>query len=187
MNIFYIFLFGILNSNNLVVPIRVYPRCGIVERKNSAASCRAWISPSFRSSDIEYPGCGDAGLTEGCWSLRKTPKTNINFSIEKIYSSIFHFLPILKFHEIILIKTNDKELYTLDFTPINQNKIKTLFNLFIGNNVNANIRIRNINTAAPSRAWISPSLWSSDIEYPGCGAAGLTEGCWSLRKTPYGF
>jgi hypothetical protein len=37
---------------------------------------------------------------------------------------------------------------------------------------------------APSRAWISSSLRSSDIEYPGCGAAGLTEGCGSLRKTP---
>ena len=39
-------------------------------------------------------------------------------------------------------------------------------------------------SAAFNRAWISPSLWSSDIEYPGCGAAGLTEGCSSLRKTP---
>jgi hypothetical protein len=29
------------------------------------------------------------------------------------------------------------------------------------------------NSAAPSRAWISPSRWSSDIEYPGWGAAGL--------------
>jgi len=29
---------------------------------------------------------------------------------------------------------------------------------------------------APSRAWISPSLRSSDIEYPGCGAAGLAAG-----------
>ena len=28
---------------------------------------------------------------------------------------------------------------------------------------------------APSRAWISPSLWSSDIEYPECGAPGACE------------
>jgi hypothetical protein len=68
----------------------------------------------------------------------------INFSILKIHSSILHFLPILRFHEIILIKTNDKKLYTLDFTPINQKESTTLFNLLIGNNVNANIRIRNI-------------------------------------------
>lgn len=68
----------------------------------------------------------------------------INFSIIKIHSSILDFLPIFKFHEIILIKTNDKKLYTLDFTPINQKESKTLFNLLIGNNVNANIRIRNI-------------------------------------------
>jgi WD40 repeat protein len=45
------------------------------------------------------------------------------------------------------------------------------------------IRIINV-LEAPSRAWISPFLRSSDIKYPGCGATGLTEGCGSLRKTP---
>ena len=28
-------------------------------------------------------------------------------------------------------------------------------------------------SGAPRRDWISPSIWSSDIEYPGCGAPGL--------------
>ena len=43
--------------------------------------------------------------------------------------------------------------------------------------------LRRFVSVAPSRAWISPSLWSSDIEYPGCGATRLTEGCGSLQKT----
>ena len=44
----------------------------ISKSNDSAASRRAWKSPSLRSFDIEYPGCGAAGLTEGCGSLRKT-------------------------------------------------------------------------------------------------------------------
>lgn len=97
------------------------------------------IIGSFLTSDSNSSTSGQALL--GSSSIIK----NINFSIKKIHSSIFHFLPILKFHEIILIKTDNKELYTLDFTPIHQKETSTLFNLFIGNNVNANIRIRNIN------------------------------------------
>ena len=70
---------------------------------------------------------------------------NITFRILK--TSILHFFPSIKLHHIILLSDKPKHhVYTLDFTPINQTNITTLMKLLLGQNVDAEIRLRHIKT-----------------------------------------
>jgi hypothetical protein len=87
-------------------------------KNNSAAPRRAWISPSFRSFDIEYPECGAAGLTEGCWSLRKTPKKYFKF----IHKYINNFIKIYDNNQFI---TNN-----ISKSKINQDKFRIIEKLY---------------------------------------------------------
>ena len=71
-----------------------------------------------------------------------------------LHSSILHFLPILKYHHIVLISdnkcvlpnicNNNNNVYTVDFSPINQTESYTLRNLLFAYDVPAEIRIRRI-------------------------------------------
>jgi hypothetical protein len=68
---------------------------------------------------------------------------NISFRILK--TAILHFLPSIKLHHIILLSENPSHhVYTLDFTPINQTNITTLVKLLLGQNVDAEVRLRYI-------------------------------------------
>jgi hypothetical protein len=68
---------------------------------------------------------------------------NISFRILK--TAILNFLPSVKLHHIILLSENPSHhVYTLDFTPINQTNITTLVKLLLGQNVDAEVRIRYI-------------------------------------------
>jgi len=68
---------------------------------------------------------------------------NITFRILK--TAILHFLPSVKLHHIILLSENPSHhVYTLDFTPINQTNITTLVKLLLGQNVDAEVRLRYI-------------------------------------------
>ena len=68
---------------------------------------------------------------------------NLSFRILK--TAILNFLPSVKLHHIILLSENPSHhVYTLDFTPINQTNITTLVKLLLGQNVDAEVRIRYI-------------------------------------------
>lgn len=68
---------------------------------------------------------------------------NVSFRILK--TAILHFLPTVKLHHIILLSENPSHhVYSLDFTPINQTNITTLVKLLLGQNVDAEVRIRYI-------------------------------------------
>jgi hypothetical protein len=60
-------------------------------------------------------------------------------------TAILHFFPSIKLHHIILLSDNpNHHVYTLDFTPINQTNITTLVKLLLGQNVDAEVRLRYI-------------------------------------------
>ena len=64
-----------------------------------------------------------------------------------LQTSILHFIPSIKLHHIVLLSDKpEHHLYTLDFTPINQTQRSTLFNMLLGRNVPAEIRVRYIIT-----------------------------------------
>lgn len=71
--------------------------------------------------------------------------THITFRI--LYSSALHFAPEIKQHHIILLSDKpDIEVYTLDFTPINQTQTATLLKLLFAQNVPGEVRLRYIQT-----------------------------------------
>lgn len=68
---------------------------------------------------------------------------NVSFRILK--TAILHLFPTIKLHHIILLSDNPSHhVYTLDFTPINQTNITTLVKLLLGQNVDAEVRLRYI-------------------------------------------
>ena len=70
---------------------------------------------------------------------------NVSFRILK--TAILHLFPTIKLHHIILLSDNPSHhVYTLDFTPINQTNITTLVKLLLGQNVDAEVRLRYIKT-----------------------------------------
>ena len=70
---------------------------------------------------------------------------NIN-NIKILKTPILNFIPQLKLHHILIIpEYNNKSIYTIDFSPINQTKTTTLLKLLFAKNVPAEIRIRHIN------------------------------------------
>jgi hypothetical protein len=70
---------------------------------------------------------------------------NIN-NIKILKTPILNFLPQFKLHHIIVIpEYNNKSIYAIDFSPINQTHKNTLLKLLFAQNVPAEIRIRHIN------------------------------------------
>jgi len=63
---------------------------------------------------------------------------------------------MIKLHHIVLVKKD--HLLAIDFTPINQTRIRTLLKLFIGRNVLAEIRIRPMSNWTLDEWSKTPSL-----------------------------
>jgi len=69
----------------------------------------------------------------------------LSFNITLLKTSILNFIPMLKLHHIILLYDKKyNNIYTIDFSPINQTSPKTLVKLLFNKNVNAEIRVRLI-------------------------------------------
>lgn len=62
------------------------------------------------------------------------------YKIKILETSIFHFFPSLKLHHVVIIEDSGS-VGAIDFTPIDQRKLKTIGKLFLGFNVPAQIRI----------------------------------------------
>jgi hypothetical protein len=76
------------------------------------------------------------------WSLMMLFCDTVSkYHIQK--TAIFHFLPQLKLHHIVLVN-QDKDVLAIDFTPINQTYPATHIKLALGKNVPAEIRVRKI-------------------------------------------
>lgn len=63
-----------------------------------------------------------------------------------LHTPIFHFTNVIKQHHIVIIEPRHTKpgLYAVDFTPVKQNNLKTLFALLVGMSVPAEIRVRYI-------------------------------------------
>ena len=68
---------------------------------------------------------------------------NESFNIKILKTSILSFAPQLKLHHIVIIE-NKSDLYSIDFSPINQTSQKILLKLLFAQNVSAEIRLRKI-------------------------------------------
>ena len=76
--------------------------------------------------------------------FKSTNLYNINH-IKILKTPILNFLPQLKLHHIVVIpEYNNKSIYTIDFSPINQTHTNTLLKLLFAQNIPAEIRIRHI-------------------------------------------
>jgi len=62
-----------------------------------------------------------------------------------LHTSILNFAPFLKLHHVVVV-WDSKEMYAVDFSPINQPHPLTLLKLILGKNVPAETRIRKLNT-----------------------------------------
>lgn len=65
------------------------------------------------------------------------------YKMKILETSIFHFFPSLKLHHVVIIEDSGV-LHAVDFTPIDQRKLKTIGKLFLGFNVPAEIRVVSI-------------------------------------------
>jgi len=64
------------------------------------------------------------------------------FQTRILYSGALNFLPRLKLHHIVLLSNMDeKKVFAIDFTPINQTSFVTLSKLLLGYNVPGEIRV----------------------------------------------
>ena len=64
-----------------------------------------------------------------------------SYKVKVLETSILHFFPSLKLHHIIIIEDEKyRSIQAVDFTPINQQSLKTIGKLFLGFNVPAEIR-----------------------------------------------
>lgn len=73
-------------------------------------------------------------------------KINYNQKLETrvLNTAILNFAPSLKLHHIVILSNMENNIYTLDFSPINQSHPITLLKLLLGQNVSAEIRIRHL-------------------------------------------
>lgn len=73
-------------------------------------------------------------------------KMNSNPKLETrvLNTAILNFAPSLKLHHIVLLSNKKNNIYTLDFSPINQSHSSTLLKLLFGRNVPAEIRVRHL-------------------------------------------
>lgn len=81
-------------------------------------------------------------------------------------TSILHFLPQLKLHHLVLISKMDKknDVYTIDFTPINQTHHRTLSGLLLGKNVPAELRLRRIKNTNICDDKKILQIWDSNMD-----------------------
>ena len=82
-----------------------------------------------------------------------------------MHTSILSFVPQLKLHHLVLIsKVNEGgDVYTIDFTPINQSHMGTLTMLLLGRNVPAELRIRRIKNINIDDDKTILQMWDSNI------------------------
>jgi len=64
------------------------------------------------------------------------------FKMHVINTAILSFMPELKLHHVVVL-SNDKDIHTIDLSPINQN-IDNLCKLLLGINIPAQVRFRTI-------------------------------------------
>lgn len=88
---------------------------------------------------------------------------NKSFNIKILKTSILSFTPQLKLHHIVIIE-NKSDLYSIDFSPINQTSQKILLKLLFAQNVPAEIRLRKIENISFYEDEKIIDNWSSKIK-----------------------
>jgi len=80
-------------------------------------------------------------------------------------TAILNFLPQLKLHHLVLISKMKEggDVYSIDFTPINQSHPRTLMHLLLGQNVPAEIRIRRYKNTNMYDDKTILQMWDSNI------------------------
>ena len=80
-------------------------------------------------------------------------------------TAILNFLPQLKLHHLVLISKMNEEgdIYSIDFTPINQSHPRTLMHLLLGKNVPAELRIRRYKNTNMYDDKTILKMWDSNI------------------------
>lgn len=77
-----------------------------------------------------------------------------------LHTSILPFFPSIKLHDVVVISTplNNSEVYTVDFSPMNQSP-HGLISLFLGKDVDAEVRIRHIENVTLSEPNLIIQKW----------------------------
>lgn len=77
-----------------------------------------------------------------------------------LHTSILPFFPSIKLHDIVVISTPfiKNEVYTIDFSPLNQSPMG-LLSMFLGKNVSAEIRVRHIENVSLSEPSLIIQKW----------------------------
>jgi len=96
-----------------------------------------------------------------CWSIFVKP-TDSKLQMRIMRTSILNFAPCLKLHHLVLLE-NCGDLYTIDFTPIHQERPDTLLKLLTGQNVPAEIRIRRYKNTNMYDDKTILQMWDSNI------------------------
>lgn len=147
MNIFIIFLsvinfvlsFNIFNMyhNNLINYKSIY--------NFSEETKKLMISMYFKRTSQDFNQLKSESMYKKIILHKYNTSYNISYNITLLKTSILNFIPILKLHHIILLYDKKyNNIYTIDFSPINQSSTKTLLKLLFNKNVNAEIRVRLI-------------------------------------------
>jgi hypothetical protein len=147
MNIFIIFLsvinfvlsFNIFNMyhNNLINYKSIY--------NFSEETKKLMISMYFKRTSKDFNQLESESMYKKIILHKYNTSYNISYNITLLKTSILNFIPILKLHHIILLYDKKyNNIYTIDFSPINQSSTKTLLKLLFNKNVNAEIRVRLI-------------------------------------------
>jgi len=90
-----------------------------------------------------------------------------DFRMRILQTPIFHFLPDLKLHHIVVLENKneneniEKGVYTVDFTPIHQSHLKTQLKLLLSYNVPAEVRLRRIDNVNFNETDEIVSEWNS--------------------------
>jgi len=85
-----------------------------------------------------------------------------NIYMKKEHAAILSFVPILKLHDIVVFSDNN-EVLTIDYTPINQSRPEILLKLFMGKYVPAEVRIRRMAAWNLTEWYASPLSTLDDI------------------------
>jgi len=86
----------------------------------------------------------------------------MNKNLYKRHASILNFLPIIRFHDIIVVPDNNS-IITIDYTPINQSHPRVLLKLFMGKYLPAEVRIRRMRVWNLTEWYHSPCIIVDDI------------------------
>jgi hypothetical protein len=88
--------------------------------------------------------------------------TDSKLQMRIMQTSILNFAPCLKLHHLVLL-ANCEDLYTIDFTPIDQQRPDTLLKLLTGQNVPAEIRLRCLKNTNMYDDKTILKMWDSNI------------------------